>query len=948
MYESYKYINQNRPYNTNSILSPTNSSLTNFGGNKTRDPFVNSNNHNNTQPLNQTELNITPNNERNKSFQYKPLSGNQFSRHNTQINNKFNTNNSERKLGYLSTNPKQNQSTNQNSIINTIKSSKLPKNNLTQENTMVQNISINSIKEENERLKLSNAVLTKSNLELKNQIRILQIELSTSNPSNSELFSNRIEQDPQLSLLLQNLKSSLATSQSTNQDLTAMFEGLQKKNSDLTKENLIFKEQIDLANKELENFTKRFSDTRYSIDELTSEIRRIENEKSVLLIHKNDFEEKYKLADEKVENLISINESHIKCKNDNLEMIENLKHTIESLKRNNNEIDFNKNQMQQKIEEVETVLNERSYNMENLQNKIKNFESDREYYNQELKILDKEIKEKDRFIESLQQKFHEKSTDFEKAKSKIEALNINISERDLTIENLKSSIGFISTTIEEYRQDYENIRLQTDGNNAEKSKLIKDVELYKKKYEDINIQHEMVKKDKEILQKRNIELENELNEKKMSLSKQNFEMDVILRKLENNEILLEQMQEELKNSNLNKINEEFQSEINKTNEERNKRIKELEKTINAKNKHIEELQKQIQDLNLTKEEKVAELQAIINKKITSEKELEFKMNDKVNELKNEIEISKQEVMLFKDQKEKENVELLNKYNILKADFEQLEKISRLNEKNFQEVHQLKIDNKNLRTEIYFPSESIKNKNSVNSNVNDLGNVIYSSNNNVSNYNFSNISTNDQSFKMNTGNQSSQIIYNKSNLLNSEDILKKIRESAENLQKNMNNGFGKSSIQEKISLENKVENNNNYPNIINSNLSKQNYLNNIDSNNYDSSAKITGNSYFNNVIPVTNNLISGAISQINDKTNFIQSTSPSIINNQANTYQSINTAIPPSLINPINNDGINKNIIVNNLNQTQNLYPSSALNDGKIVSTYTYKTSANNVLYKSKN
>jgi hypothetical protein len=123
---------------------------------------------------------------------------------------------------------------------------------------------------------------------------------------------------------VQNLKGAFTTSINSNQEHTGLFDGLQKKNAELSKENLILKEQNDLANKELEILTKKFSDTRFSLDELTSELCKLENEKTILLINKNIFEEKYKLAEEKIENLISIDASHLKCKNDNLEMIENL------------------------------------------------------------------------------------------------------------------------------------------------------------------------------------------------------------------------------------------------------------------------------------------------------------------------------------------------------------------------------------------------------------------------------------------------------------------------------------------------------------------------------------------------------------------------------------------------------------------------------------------------
>ena len=74
---------------------------------------------------------------------------------------------------------------------------------------------------------------------------------------------------------------------------------------------------------------------------------------------------------------------------------------------------------------------------------------------------------------------------------------INIDERDQNIQNLKTSMSFISTTIEDYKHDYDKIRMQTDGDSAEKGKLIKELELTNKKFNDLTMQFEYLQNDKE-------------------------------------------------------------------------------------------------------------------------------------------------------------------------------------------------------------------------------------------------------------------------------------------------------------------------------------------------------------------------------------------------------------------------------------------------------------------
>ena len=147
-------------------------------------------------------------------------------------------------------------------------------------------------------------------------------------------------------------------------------------------------------------------------------------------------------------------------------------------------------------------------------------------------------------------------------------------------------MNFISGTIEDYKVDYEKIRTQTEDESADKIKLVKELDLITKKANDLNNLYNELISDKENLQKRNIECEKELNEKKNILTKMNFENQTLKQKIDNNSSFIESMQDEMKNSKFSKINEDFQNEISKSNEERNRRLKEIEKQISVKNKLI--------------------------------------------------------------------------------------------------------------------------------------------------------------------------------------------------------------------------------------------------------------------------------------------------------------------------------------------------------------------------
>ena len=389
-------------------------------------------------------------------------------------------------------------------------------------------------------------------------------------------------------------------------------------------------------------------------------------------------------------------------------MIENLKNTVENMRRVNGESDKEKYSLETRLGEIEAILKEKNYSIENMSNKIKNFENDREYYNQELKILEKELKDKDKYIETLQDKYHELNTEYEKSKSKNEALLINIDERDQTIENFKTSINFMSNTIEDYKSDYDKVKSQNDGDFVDKNKLGKELELTQKKLNDIIFQYDLLIKDKESLQKKNLEIENELNEKKNNLKKFSFENEVLLQKLENNTGLIEKLQENTRNVKISKINEDFQQEITKSNEDRIRRVKEIEKQINLKNNTIEELNQQIHNINLIKDEKINELQHIINKKTTSDQEMELRMNDYVNQLKNEIDNSKNEIFLFKSEKENEIKSIMFKYNTLKSDYDALMAKCKFIESNY--VNDKNTPNDNFIIPNPENGTNVKNKN----------------------------------------------------------------------------------------------------------------------------------------------------------------------------------------------------------------------------------------------
>ena len=109
--------------------------------------------------------------------------------------------------------------------------------------------------------KTQNSVFNKSNLDLKNYNRCLQIEL---NSYKNKFPSNNLpltQYDQNLSTYIDTLKTSLNTSQMTNMELNNIFEKVKNENEFLLNENKNFNENFTspLINNNNNNFTNNLN-----------------------------------------------------------------------------------------------------------------------------------------------------------------------------------------------------------------------------------------------------------------------------------------------------------------------------------------------------------------------------------------------------------------------------------------------------------------------------------------------------------------------------------------------------------------------------------------------------------------------------------------------------------------------------------------------------------------
>jgi len=602
--------------------------------------------------------------------------------------NRNNNNSIQNERAFKFRNDSQNSKNNNNNYLNNSNTTKDNSNLYATSNKY----SYISLREENERLKITNQILLSSNSELKSENLNLNKELdlqyqlnrnsladsalqhqqhtNKKNLLNNNLRSNsKIEEQAaeliaenkhihlqlhnQYQELIDNLKASLDQAKKNNEELSFLIEQTQEKQSELQKDNLNLKEQRISGDKDVEKLSNAFEETKGLIKRQMAEAEGQETELCELRKVKRLLEEKLFLAEEQIINLISINDGHLKTKKDNLDCIESLRQTVDIIKRGGGSDEENILEVKIKLEEMENTINQKNYAIKNMSDSIMNFEKDREFFNLSLNNLREEIADKDKFAEELEEKYREVYADFEKANMRAETLQVKLDESEQTITNLKTSINFINETMEEYKQDYDKTKSELEAEKAEKFKMIKSIDITKEKFCDLTLEIEELQESKNTLQKKLLETEKLLKEKKAVLKKTNFDKSSLEQQLQEARYSVETLKEELKLDKYTKLNEEFQNEIAKSNEERLKKVEEIRSQLEAKSKEFERSQEAYSDSLKAKEDRIKELTKLLSKAESVNEQNDKVFNEKVFKLNKAIEQLKAEIQTCKFNAESE-------------------------------------------------------------------------------------------------------------------------------------------------------------------------------------------------------------------------------------------------------------------------------------------------------
>jgi chromosome segregation ATPase len=524
--------------------------------------------------------------------------------------------------------------------------------------------SLNTIKDEQERVKMTNHILNRSNLDLRNQTRLLQMELE-SFKNNSKFANGNFEQN--INEFIENMKNSLTHCQVNNKEYQEVIERLQKQNIDLNSEVGLYKEQADFTKRELELMNKKLHELKIDLEDTMNANKVLTDEKIFFQIQLNEKDCKLGEHMEKINSLLKLNESQNKNRGESNSLIESLNGTIEFLRKTHNSYDAEKISLKQAIEELQNELIKKNYDIDALTDKLSLGSKDKQFYFSELDMLRNEFKTNQKYLEELQTNYKKNLSELEKEKMRVETAELNVQEKEQIIDNMKKTINYLTKCLEEYKEHNDKLKADNDMLHLEHSKFVKNIEISELKLNDINTHLNEILVSKETLHKRNLEIESELNEKRTRLSQLEFDIKIEKQKYDEQMILINKLKEENKALKIANVENAYSLDYAKKHEETLTKINSLTIELSTKNNEIGHLKMSYEEQLRLKNEEIKKLSASLREYQGNSKERELK--NEINNLQNEVDRMTRDHKRKLEEIEEQKTTLLRKYEKLNSEYQ---------------------------------------------------------------------------------------------------------------------------------------------------------------------------------------------------------------------------------------------------------------------------------------
>ena len=353
-----------------------------------------------------------------------------------------------------------------------------------------------------EKYKLSNQVLTRSNLDLRNENKILEVEIgnyeslsSNLNKNNNSIFS---QYDTSLQKFIISCKKSLKDSINDNLNIMDTITNLQLENQNLLKDNInlinnynnkvIESENLNRKNAEIQIFNERNETHLNNLEKIKSDL---DNEFAQLKIQLGNLQSEEN-------NLILLNEANEKRRNDNDDLINRLKKTIDKLNEENSSIASKVNEEHNKMQQGNNNIYYKDNQIEQLKQIIQRINIDKEIIKEINENIKQEIDNKYDIKKNLLLKEKELTNELQINQEENETAKQYLKEKDNKINLLKEAIDKVTKSFD----DQKNIDINIE-------ELLKEE---KEDYEEEKTEDKELELEIKMALEENIRKDNEINE----------------------------------------------------------------------------------------------------------------------------------------------------------------------------------------------------------------------------------------------------------------------------------------------------------------------------------------------------------------------------------------------------------------------------------------------------
>ena len=351
-----------------------------------------------------------------------------------------------------------------------------------------------------EKYKLSNQVLTRSNLDLRNENKILEVEIgnyesqsNNLNKNNNSIFS---QYDTSLQKFIISCKKSLKDSINDNLNKMDTIMNLQLENQNLLKDNInlinnynnkvIESENLNRKNAEIQIFNERNEKNLYNLEKIKSDL---DNELAQLKIQLGNLESEEN-------NLTLLNEANEKRRNDNEDLINRLKKTIDKLNEENSSMSIKVNEEHNKMQQANNNIYYKDNQIEQLKQIIQRINLDKEKIKEINENIKQEIDNKYDIKKNLLLKEKELTNELQVNQEENEMARQYLKEKDNKINSLKEAIDKVAKAFDDQKNidiNIEEILKEEKEDDEEEKAEEKELEL------EIKMAHEEnIRKDNEI------------------------------------------------------------------------------------------------------------------------------------------------------------------------------------------------------------------------------------------------------------------------------------------------------------------------------------------------------------------------------------------------------------------------------------------------------------------